>query len=300
MAEFKSILIPTDFSPCADYAVDYAAALAQQLGAMVHLTHAIDTGYLAYAATYGETGLVEPYMPSVEEAVVESLGKRAEALKAKGLRVEVHVEKGSPCEVLPKLAQEEGCDLIVTGTHGYTGFSRFLFGSTCERIVRRSPIPVLAVKQSGEDAAFTDEPVAIEWVLCTTDLSDWSKAALPYAAGLCRALGAKLLLQHVIDTRFDTLSHLATVDQPDQQQMREQAEEVLRDMVSDYADLQAETSVLDGVPHSRIEETIVARNIDLLVMATHGRRGIAHALLGSTAEKVVRLAPCPVLTIRPS
>lgn len=219
MAEFKSILIPTDFSPCADYAVNYAAA--------------------------------------------------------------------------------QGCDLIVTGTHGHTGFNRFLFGSTCERLVRRSPIPVLAVKQSGADATFIDGPIVIDRILCTTDLSDWSKAALPYAAGLCRALGARLLLQHVIDTRFDTFPHLAAVDQPDQQQMHKQAERILREMVSDYADLQAETSVLDGVPHSRIDETIIGHNIDLLVMATHGRRGIAHALLGSTAEKVVRLARCPVLTVRP-
>lgn len=188
MAEFKSILIPTDFSPCSEYAVRYAAALALGLGAEVHLAHVIDMGYMAYAAMYGQTGVVDPDIASVEEACAESLEKQAQALKGKGLDVTVHLEKGAPSDVLPKLAAAKGCDLIVVGTHGHSGFDRFLFGSTCERLVRRSSIPVLAVKQTGPDVTLSVETLTIDRILNTTDLSDWSRTALPYAAGLCPVL----------------------------------------------------------------------------------------------------------------
>lgn len=297
MSSFSSILVPTDFSPCSDYGVAYAASLSRRLGASVHLFHIIETDYLDHGALYGQTALLN--MAEVEESAVRSLEQRASTIRDQGLDVETHIHKGIPADMLLDMAKKLGCDLIVVGTHGHTGFNRFLFGSTCERLVRQAPVPVLAVKRPSKDSEFNDADFKVDRILCTTDLSDLSKNALPYAQDLCAQLDASLLLLHVVDTRYESMPHLAAVDQASTREAHKHAELALKEIASNLGELSVETRVLDGSPHDRIEAVILENDIDLLIMTTHGRTGVLHALLGSTAEKVVRIASCPVLTIRP-
>ncbi len=299
MADLKGIFVTTDFSPCADYAVGYAAALAGKLGVPVHVGHVVDTGYLTYAALYGQSLMVDPDVASVEQSARKHLEEVSGRLAQRGLTVEAHLSRGTPLPELVKMAEASDCGLLVTGTHGHTGFDKFLFGSTCEKLIRQSPVPVLAVRQPSEEAMFLHDEFAIERVVCTTDLSDLSHAALPFAADLCRALDAELTLLHVVDTRFDSFPYLAAVDQPSHQELHAHAEKLLGEWVERLGVGKVNGEVVDGMPHARVAQYVRDNNVDLVVMATHGHSGLAHALLGSTTERVIRTSPCPVLAVRP-
>jgi nucleotide-binding universal stress UspA family protein len=298
MADSKRIFVTTDFSPCADYAVRYAVELAKRLHADIVLGHVVDTSYLTYAALYGQEIVVDPNVASVEDAAKKHLADAAERVKALGVSTTAEFARGTPVAELVRMIASSGAFLVVTGTHGHTGFNRFLFGSTCEKLLRQSPAPVLAVKQPDAGARFKPDEFAIDRIACTTDLSDLSRSVLPFAAELSATLDAELIVVHVIDARFDSLPY-AAVEAPTRNHLKSRAEAVLKEWTQWLKAPQIESRVLHGIPDKVLAEFVRDHNIDLLIMATHGHGGLAHALLGSTTERVVRTAPCPVLAVRP-
>jgi nucleotide-binding universal stress UspA family protein len=138
--------------------------------------------------------------------------------------------------------------------------------------------------------------------LVPIDFSTYAEQALDYAIRLARTLKARLTVLHVIQP-----VPMAGVDMGvalPETYLRELEEAVQRDIEEALArvtaaGLTAERAVLYGVPFQEIVETAKARQVDLIVMGTHGRTGLMHVLLGSVAEKVIRLAPCSVLVVRP-
>jgi nucleotide-binding universal stress UspA family protein len=300
MSKLNPIFLTTDFSACAIYAENFAAALAKRLGAEIHVGHVVDTGYLTYAALYGQAIVIDPNVAGVEQAAGQYLDEVVTRLRAKGLHATRHLARGVPIAEITSMIGRSGAKLVVTGTHGHSGFNKFLFGSFCEKLLRQSPVPVLAIKQPGPNAKFDEEDFAPERIACTTDLSDVSRSAFPLAAELANTLKAELILLHVIDSRFDSFPYIEAVARPSRQHLRERAEKLLGEWSRGLGAGRVSTHVAEGVPHERIEAFVRDHNIDLLVIATHGHGGVAHALLGSTAERVVRTVPCPVLSVRPS
>lgn len=139
----------------------------------------------------------------------------------------------------------------------------------------------------------------IKTILVTTDFSDTAKAAFPWARDLARRFGAKLILAHVHEDRippfvveYGQTSYAEILDR-----QRERAAELLVELARDLGE-GVETQVADGIAHDGIVRLAQERKVDMIVMATHGRGFISHALMGSTAERVVRRAPCPVLVMR--
>lgn len=147
----RSILLPTDFSECANYALSYAASLARQAGASIICVHVIEP----VVPTVGYTGLTEP-MPmadlseQLEESAERELPKIGACDECNGLDVEEVIAHGDAASEIVRVAKERKVDLIVIASHGRTGLGRILFGSTAESVVRHAPCPVLVVKQSQE------------------------------------------------------------------------------------------------------------------------------------------------------
>jgi len=145
--------------------------------------------------------------------------------------------------------------------------------------------------------------LSIKSVLVPTDFSDASATALTYGMGVADAFGASLHLVHVME---DLLAHAwaAEVYVAAAPNLREEIERESRQRLdsmlpeADRERLRAEIALLSGNPFLEIIRYAKAHDIDLIVMGTHGRGPIAHMLLGSVAEKVVRKSPCPVLTVR--
>jgi len=155
MITLNNILVPFDFSEHSDQALRYGLELARKFDATLYLLHVVQD---PAAQTYAGEVLTLPPIEVVDQWVLdagEKLAARVPALDANRVRVRALV--GSPYAEILRFADVEEIDLIVMGTHGRGGVSHFLLGSIAERVVRRSPCPVLTVRQPQH--GFVDLPV---------------------------------------------------------------------------------------------------------------------------------------------
>jgi nucleotide-binding universal stress UspA family protein len=143
----RSILLPTDFSDCARYAVPVAAEFARLLGARVICLHVVEP----VVQPVGWSPLAEPLPVAevgeqLEESAAQDLPAFSRSEEFAGLDVEDVLARGEPAAEIVRVAAERGVGLIVISAHGRTGLGRILFGSTAESVVRHAPCPVLVVK----------------------------------------------------------------------------------------------------------------------------------------------------------
>ena len=143
--------------------------------------------------------------------------------------------------------------------------------------------------------------IKIERILYPTDFSDYCSHARPYAIDLAKTFEAKVTLMHVVPTELYPASFAFSVDLQDLYNgLEEPAQKRIEELLKTFQDagVDAESLTEIGSPFVNIVDAASRLNVDLIIMATHGWGAIKHMLLGSTAERVVRKAPCPVLTIR--
>lgn len=138
-------------------------------------------------------------------------------------------------------------------------------------------------------------------ILVPTDFSDFADQALEYATQLAKAFQARLTVLHVIQLAPMAMGDIGAASvvpylEAVETEVQKQMQAILNQL--QQAGLQGETAISQGVPVQIIVETAKNQGIDLIVMGTHGRTGITHALIGSVADRVMRLAPCPVLVTR--
>jgi universal stress protein A len=136
----------------------------------------------------------------------------------------------------------------------------------------------------------------IRHILAPTDFSEHSTQAVTYAFELAQKVDAKLSLLHVIEVPVYAIEVSLPLEDLEQDARRELARLLPE---AETAHMAVTRLVEMGVPYQKILETAAAEQVDMIVMATHGRTGLSHLVMGSVAERVVRTAPCPVLTIRP-
>ena len=145
--QVRTILFPTDFSGCANYALPYAAAIARATKATIICVHVVEP----IVPAVGYTGLAEPLpiadiSEQLEDSAERELPKLAECEECSGLNVEEVMVHGDAAAEIVRVANEREVDLIVISSHGRTGLGRILFGSTAEAVVRHASCPVLVVK----------------------------------------------------------------------------------------------------------------------------------------------------------
>lgn len=145
----KNILVPTDFSACAEHAVDYACALAAKVGATVFLVTA-----LGPSPSEVKVALTDSMLHSLTRAHQEALDKLAGSRRSVASFGTPFVKTGDPRDAILVAARETDADLIVMGTHGRRGIAHLVMGSVAEDIVRNAPCPVLTVrsKRRGDPA----------------------------------------------------------------------------------------------------------------------------------------------------
>lgn len=293
------LLLATDGSRGSAVAADYAFALARSWGASLSLMNVLEC----------PPGL-DPQNP-VNQLYLTELMKQATSelatLKARavdrGISVHTRIATGIPSEEVLAVATAEDPDLIVVGTKGKTGLAHVLLGSTAERIIRGAPCPVLAARAQpyGEEQAVGNrrDPTHLERILVPVDFSDCSLDALEYAALVAQRSGASLTLLHVLEPisyGLDfTFPHRAK-----RESIKADHTKRLSNLVSALvsAGISSEFLVLGGLPTDSILDAARKQPADLVVMGTHGRSGLSHALFGSIAESVLRKSSCPVLMVR--
>ncbi len=150
--QIRTILLPTDFSECGNFALSYAASLARTFNASIICLNVIEP----IVPTVGYSGMTEPLpiadiTEQLEDSAERELPKLAECDDCEGLNVEEMVVHGDAAAEIVRVGKERGVDLIVIASHGRTGLGRILFGSTAEAVVRHAHCPVLVVKPPPED-----------------------------------------------------------------------------------------------------------------------------------------------------
>ena len=145
MIKLKKLLVPTDFSESARHALTYGTSFAREYGAELTLLHVVENLTVGYASDLFPVPMAEVFQEISGYAKAE-LSKLAKVAREKDVAVVEQVVQGKPSAEIIRFAQEQKIDMIVLGTHGKGMLDQALFGSTTERVVRRSPCPVLTVR----------------------------------------------------------------------------------------------------------------------------------------------------------
>ncbi len=284
MIRTKNIMVPVDFSEASKKAVNYGLSLALEFEARLVLAHIAPFDSAAY-----------------EKAKVDLLNLIPPDCREK-LTFETIVKSGDVQKELLGIVEDRSIDLIVMGTRGRSYVQRLLLGSVTERLLRKLHIPILTVSHlDPEREIHVPGPVPLQRILYATDLAEGSEDGLAFSIRLARGLDAKLLVAHVVqqaDSAFHGMDTAAFMPEYGDE-IRAQAEERLSRVVALMSDGSVPTSTLltDGVPYETIDRLAVQYKADLIVINLQNKGRLERVVLGTTAERVIRTATVPVLSL---
>lgn len=301
-----TILAPTDFSPESMRALEYASLLLKLFRGTLHLVYVHETDY-AYAVPAILTPPPVISVDGIERYYQAKLKKLATRYSPADAAAETHVKMGRAFDQICKLADQIEARLIVISTHGRTGLKRMFLGSTAERLVQHARCPVFVVRERERDFAdlqqSTDKKATSRKMkmLVPVDFSECSRQGLSYALSFARPWNAEIILLHTIQIQpFIEPSHYAAYDQtPSLAAIERAAKGQMLKLVrkTEFGGVPYKTDIQIGRPAEQICQSAEDREIDLIVVSTHGHTGLEHVLIGSVAEHVVRYAHCPVLVV---
>ncbi len=290
---FERILVAYDFGEPSRNALRIAIALAKQYRSALTIVHTWEVPMYAYG------GAVEVAALAPIDAIGDEAQRQLDALLAEVRkdvpRAEATLKRGTPWREVLAAVDETRAHLVVMGTHHRRGLSRALLGSVAEKVVRMSPVPVLTVGAAPEA---TTAALRIRSILVPTDFGAASEHALELAIDLAKQFRASLSLVHTWEIPSYVYPGLPVRAADLYHPMKDIAQERLdRALAAAKSRYPGATGLLTiGSPVSETLAAIEHDKPDLVIMGTHGRRGLGRAILGSVAEKIVRASPVPVLT----
>jgi nucleotide-binding universal stress UspA family protein len=301
MLNVKNILFPTDYSKCAAQALEHALYLAKHCRAKLHIVHATvlrqDDPRNSANHSSDSNELRERLSKIVMEEIDPDLKIYIQGFNDEAIRME-ELMGFSAAELIVQYANTRNIDLIVMGTHGRRGLGYMFLGSIAQEVVRVAPCPVYTVRESVKPQSAKKKEV----ILSPVDFSDHSRAAISMAREAADMYGSKLELLHVIENKLYSAYNvfgektMLKLQQDIINQCRKKMRVTLDE--STGPGVRAEFKIVTGHVVSEILEYARCNSVDLIAIATHGVTGLKNFLLGGVAEKVIRRAPCPVLTIR--
>jgi nucleotide-binding universal stress UspA family protein len=281
---YDSILLPVDEAAVESSLLYHAAELANWDDASVELLYVADTGRDSVTVA-GDGDVVDALVREGEDVVEEASG----VLDSLGVEYSTSVEQGTPAKTIVDYAEHEGHDLIAMPTHGREGLSRYLLGSVTGKVVRLAPMPVLTAPIEEEGFEFP-----YGGLLLPTDGSDQALRAARHGLDFAAELDADV---HVLTVTDDSL--LASAG--DVVGGGEGAAQAAVDEVVEAAEVRGidavTTHIETGDPDEEILAAVEGKGLDAVVMGATGRDGFDRVLLGSVAEKTVRQADVPVITV---
>lgn len=285
--DIKHIVVGADFSPESDAAAKHALNIARLTGAEITLVHACPV-------VEPPSGTVTTQWAALMQQHLVKSRRQLEDLRAhmsgQGPQVSHMVIDEVPDAGLVDSAAKLNADLVVVGTHGFTAFKRVLLGSVAERVIRRSKTSVLVARPAEHLAG------GYRHILVPTDFSDGARRALAMATMLA-ARDAHIDARHWWHSPYDgPLPDPVSLRAQIESNARAAGEELIEPFQSSTYQLSFGTA--EAPPKFGIEQQLSQGDYDLVVMGSHGRRGVARWLIGSVAEATARHAPCSVLVVR--
>jgi nucleotide-binding universal stress UspA family protein len=309
--EIKKILWAFDGSKESEYALGYADLLARSYDSVIlglSVIQPVDTSKMNVPSE------VKKELSSIESGrekkQLERMKRALASLKLDEARCDVRAEVGTPDEQILRVAREERADLIVMGKRGLGLIDRILVGSTTLKVLKKSDIPVLAVKDKGGIG-----PVEIRSILVPLDISEKLDSALVYAIELAQKLDSRIFVLFVLrlesyayeipsgiltEDLMSVLEYLLRLSSLKLSKRVDDAKRKLGILGNETFGVEIKTEAINGLnPAISIADYASRNGIDLVVINTHGRKGIKRFILGSVTEKVIQESPCPVLVLKP-
>ncbi|PNQ72498.1 universal stress protein [Hanstruepera neustonica] len=275
----KKIIVPIDFSEYSDYALETAAMLAKKNNAEILALHMLEMSEAIL--TKGDSEMQQEtifYLKLAEKRFNEFLEKDY----LDGLTVTPIVKHFKVFSEVNEVAKEQQADLIVMGSHGSSGLKEFFVGSNTEKVVRYAEIPVLVIKHN---------PILTEFdnVVFACDFSEDAVAAYLNAKRMCDSLKAKM---HLIYVNLPSESFKSTPE------IEAKVSGFLKKADGDLEGLSNVAYVNDYTVEKGITSFSNKVGADLIAIATHGRKGLAHFFEGSISEDLANHATLPVMTFK--
>lgn len=272
----KKILVPTDFSDHAYYALKVASQIAKKNGGEIILLHMLELPHQAGDAIGSGHDL--PEIMLFKNSAINKLEDLMDDTTLDGIEVSEIIQFELAFDGIMKVSAKNDVDLIVMGSHGASGFKEMFIGSNAEKVVRNSDVPVLIIKKDvGE--------FNVNKFVFASDFTDEIKKPFNKVVDFANKFGAEL--------------ELVMINTPSSFKPTRLAQDIMDNFVSNftinkfttniYNDVNIETGILNFSNHI---------NADLIGVCTHGRKGIAHFFNGSISEDLVNHALRPVVTFK--
>jgi nucleotide-binding universal stress UspA family protein len=283
----RNVVVATDFSPGAAAALGRAAWLPMKPRATLSIVHVVPEtvpSHLRAAVAKQAKGRLRGAAAQVAR-IAEDRGMEVQIASA--------ILFGSPYVEIVRHARSTGADLVVVGRHGARGVRNAFIGSTAERVVRKGDVPVLVVHEKATGQ--------YRRALAAIDLSDTSRRIVDLALALLPKKADPLRIVHAFHVAFEGWL-VGGAHEEYRREYQAVATAALKKLAATYAakGIACRFTVREGDPRIEVLREAVRGRCDLIVAGTHARSGLAHALLGSVAEWLVRAVPCDVAVTRPA
>jgi nucleotide-binding universal stress UspA family protein len=294
--QMNTIFCATDFSKLAEEVVAYGITLAKEFNAKLVVCHVVD---FPTVSMYGEAvaGPIEHqnrFMDYAKSEISRLIGDAS-------IDSQAIVTLGNTTEEISRLVTEFNADLVITATHGRSGLKRFFLGSVTERLMRTLPCPLLVLRGSEDGKESKLQNFPFKKILVGCDFSSDSDLAFNNSLSMAQEFESELHVVHVVEpTGYKDLFKMPA-DQGDKfkQDLFDMIKGRLKSMVPSEALnwLTLHTHLLVGKPYEEIIRYAEINDIDLIVLGIRGHGMVEDLLVGSTTDRVIRRAPCPVLSI---
>ena len=272
----KRILVPTDFSKHAEYALKVAAQIAKKNDGEIFLVHMLELPSSGNDSLSNSREI--PELIFFKNAVVSKLDELMDADYLEGIKITKIIQFEMAFDGIIKNGKAHDADLIVMGSHGSNGFQEMFIGSNTEKVVRASDIPVIIIKSEMEDFNINKFVFASDF---STEIKKPFQKIVEFA--------------NLFDAKLD----LVMINTPNSFKTNDVAEKIMQNFVSGFPITNYSLHIYND---ANIEKGIInysnKTNADLIGIATHGRTGLAHFFNGSVSEDVVNHAVKPVITFR--
>ncbi len=291
------ILFATDFSPCSAPAFRYAVEWANIVEAKFTVLHVLSL----QPGLDIDAGIAQSYLDEQRNVAQDHLHQLLAEARQHVSQASIEMQTGLPSAKICEVAREHKADLIIMGTHGWTGFNRVVFGSVAERVIQRAPCPVLSIpdrspKDTTGKASLTIKP---RHIVLPIDFSDCSMDAYEYAVQVVKWFETSLTLVCAIEPPSYSLDFTLThplQDKANREKINNRLQELTTILVEQGLSAQYELVAKPSV--EAILEASSEQKADLLIMGTHARKGLSRLILGSTTAQVLQHSPCPILTVK--
>ena len=272
----KKILIPTDFSKHAEYALKVAAQIAKKNDAEIILLHMLELPHQAGDAV--GSGHEIPELMFFKNAAIKKLDDLMDEPYLDGIKVSEIIQFEMAFDGVMKISKKNDVDLIIMGSHGASGFKEMFIGSNAEKVVRNSDIPVLVIKKDHDNFEVRDFVFASDFA---------SESKKPFANAVDFA------------SKFDSTIHMVYINTPNNFKSTSLTQKIMREFAEEFDLKKYQTHIYN---ERNVEKGILkfskSINADLIGVSTHGRKGLAHFFNGSISEDLVNHAHRPVITFK--